>query len=271
MSVLDAPGGQQPRQFGQETDEQLLIRYAEGSLEAREEIARRYMPMARRLAARHSRSSEAQDDLDQVAYMGLLKTIDRYDPSAGSFVGYAVTTIRGELKRHFRDHGWTVHVARPVQERYLQVSAAADAFAASQGRTPTVGELADRTGLALEDVAEALDAAQGYSPTSLDAPAGADPDDPSRTLADTVGREEAGYDRVEFGEAVAPGFRRLPERQQRMLHMRFIEDLTQSEIAERCGVSQMHVSRLLRRSLNELLDTLTTSDIAGDGYGHNGL
>ena len=146
-------------------------------------------------------------------------------------------------------------MARPVQERYLQVTAATDAFATSRGRAPTVRELAQTTGLEIEDVVEALDAAQGYSPPSLDAPSGVDPEE-TRTLADTIGLEEAGYDRVEFRHDIAPAFRRLPERQQRMLYMRFVEDLTQSEIAAQCGVSQMHVSRLLRRSLNELLSTV---------------
>ena len=256
MSVLDRPPAGRDATHHHESDEQLLERYAQGSIEAREELAGRHMPMARRLASRHRRSSEPTEDLEQVAYLGLLKTIDRYDPGLGSFVGYAVTTIRGELKRHFRDHGWTMHVTRPVQERYLLVSAAADSLSASQGHSPTVRELAEETGLSMDEVVEALDAAQGYSPSSLDAPAGADPEDPSRTLADTVGREERGYARVELGEAIGPAFRRLPERQQDMLRMRFIEDLTQSEIAARCGVSQMHVSRLLRRSLNELMDTV---------------
>ena len=246
MSVLDRP----------QSDEELLARYAGGDLEARERIAQRHMPMARRLAARHRRSSEAAEDLEQVAYVGLLKTIDRYDPGAGSFVGYAVTTIRGELKRHFRDHGWTVHVARPVQERYLKINAAGDALTTALGRAPTVRELAEKTGLAIEDVVEALDAAQGYSPPSLDAPAGSDPEEASRTLADTVGREERGYALVDLGDAIEPAFRRLPEREQRMLHMRFVEDLTQSEIASRCGVSQMHVSRLLGRALKQLLEAL---------------
>ena len=122
MSVLDRPPWARSNRPPHESDEQLLERYAHGSLEAREEVARRHMPMARRLAARHRRSSEPFDDLEQVAYLGLLKTIDRYDPGLGSFVGYAVTTIRGELKRHFRDHGWTMHVTRPVQERYLMVA-----------------------------------------------------------------------------------------------------------------------------------------------------
>ena len=260
MSVLDRPSTGRDPVHHHESDEQLLERYASGSLEAREELARRHMPMARRLAARHRRSSEATEDLEQVAYLGLLKTIDRYDGGLGSFVGYAVTTIRGELKRHFRDHGWTMHVTRPVQERYLLVNAAADSLGASQGHPPTVKQLAAETGLSLDEVIEALDAAHGYSLPSLDAPAGSDPDDPSRTLADSVGLVERGYDRVELGEAVGPAFRRLPERQQEMLRMRFIEDLTQSEIAARCGVSQMHVSRLLRRSLNELLDTVGPDD-----------
>lgn len=256
MSVIDLPSSGRDVSYPLESDEQLLERYARGSLEAREEITRRHMPMARRLAARHRRSSESQEDLEQVAYLGLLKTIDRYDPALGSFVGYAVTTIRGELKRHFRDHGWTLHVSRPVQERYLMVTAATEALSASGRHTPTVKELAAKTGLAIEEVVEALDAAHGYSPPSLDAPAGVDPEDGSRTLADTVGHIDTGYDAVELGEAIRPAFRQLPERQQRMLRMRFVEDLTQSEIADRCGVSQMHVSRLLRRSLNQLLATV---------------
>jgi len=246
MSIIDAP----------RSDEQLLELYAEGSIEARGELAQRHMPMARRLANRHRRSSESTEDLEQVAYVGLLKTIDRYDPAAGSFVGYAVTTIRGELKRHFRDHGWTLHVARPLQERYLKVNAAAEALVSANGHAPSVKELAAKTGLEVGEVIEALDAAHGYSPPSLDAPAGIDPEDGSRTLGDTMGREEPGYSTVELGQAIAPAFRELPERERRMLHMRFIEDMTQSEIATRCGVSQMHVSRLLRRSLNQMLESI---------------
>ena len=256
MSALDPPPAGSEATPSHESDEQLLERYAQGSLEAREAIARRHMPMARRLAARHRRSSELSEDLEQVAYLGLLKTIDRYERGRGSFVGYAVTTIRGELKRHFRDHGWTVHVTRPVQERYLRVSAAADSLSSSQGRAPTVRQLADMTGLAMDEVAEALDAAHVYSPPSLDAPAGADPEDVSRTLGDTLGRTEPGYDTVDLEEAIEPALRRLPGREQQMLRMRFEEDMTQSEIAARCGVSQMQVSRLLRRSLTELLESV---------------
>jgi RNA polymerase sigma-B factor len=147
-----------------------------------------------------------------------------------------------------------MHVTRPVQERYLKVTAAADELATSLGRPATVKELAAKTGIDLDDVVEALDAGHGYSPPSLDAPVGGEWGEPSRTLGDTVGSAETGYERVELGEAIGPAFRRLPEREQAMLRMRFLEDLTQSEIAVRCGVSQMHVSRLLRRSLNALLE-----------------
>ena len=259
MSALSRSPARRTVAHPHDSDDQLIERYARGSLEAREEIAQRHMPMARRLARRHRRSNEPVEDLEQVAYLGLLKTIDRYEAGRGAFVGYAVTTIRGELKRYFRDHGWTMHVARPVQERYLKLIAASDALAAAQSRAPTLRELAAATGLAIEDVVEALDAGQDYSLRSLDAPAGADPEEATRTLADTIGGEEPGYDRVELGEAIGPAFRRLPKRQQRMLHMRFVEDLTQTEIAAHCGISQMHVSRILRRSLNELLDAVGPS------------
>ena len=235
------------------SDESLLRRYADGDLSAREEIVRRYMPLASRLAAKYRNSSEPREDLEQVAYLGLLKTIDRYRPDAGTFTGYAVTTIRGELKRHFRDHGWALHVTRPVQERYLKVNAASDALVAQLGRSPTPAEIAERTDLSLDEVAAALDAAHGYVARSLDAPIGGEAEGPGNTLADTVGGTDPGYETVELAQAVEPAFRELPSRQQQILRLRFVEDLTQADIAARCGVSQMHVSRLLRRSLDELL------------------
>jgi len=239
------------------SDDEFLRRYARGDLRAREELTRRHMPMAARLARHYRRSSEPRDDLEQVAYLGLLKSIDRYDPVVGHFLAYTITTIRGELKRHFRDHGWAMHMSRPLQDRYLEVTKAIEAATHELGHAPTPKELAKRTGLGLDEVIEALDAGNGYSPQSLDAPVGRQADeDMSRTLIDTVGRTESGYDRVEFGEAIAPAFRSLPEREQRIVKLRFVDDLTQSEIAAQCGVSQMHVSRLLRRSLNSLLAAL---------------
>jgi RNA polymerase sigma-B factor len=233
------------------SDQSLFRRYAEGDLDARAAIVERYMPLARRLAARYRRSGEAREDLEQVAYVGLLKTIDRFEPEAGSFIGYAIPSIRGELKRHFRDKGWGMRVPRPVQERWLKVSEATDQLTASRGHSPSVRELAARTGFSVEQVLEALDAAQAYAPRALDQPIAAD-DDGTRTLADSLGGDDPGYENVELGATLNPAFSALPDRQQQIMRLRFVEDLTQAQIAERFGISQMHVSRLLRRSLDHL-------------------
>jgi len=235
-------------------EEELLRRYAGGDVSAREELARRHMPLARRLAGRYRHTGEAQDDLEQVAYLGLLKAIDRYDAGRGPFVRYAVPNIMGELKRHFRDKGWGLHVPRSVQERVLLVNKASEALSGKLGRSPTPRDVAEHSGLALEDVLEAMDAASAYTPAALDAPQPGAEGEGERTLGDTLGGDDAHYEMVELGEAIAPAFQALPEREQTILKLRFIEDLTQSEIAERIGVSQMHVSRLLRRSLNQLND-----------------
>ncbi len=231
---------------------ELLRRYADGDVAAREEMARRFMPLARRLAGRYRNTGESLDDLEQVAYMGLLKAIDRYDPGRGPFVRYAVPNVMGELKRHFRDKGWGLHVPRSVQERVLVVNKASETLSARLGHSPSPRDLVAHTGIALEDLLEALDAASAYAPAALDAPQGSVEGEGERTLADTLGAEDAHYELVEIGQAIAPAFKALSKREQTILRMRFIEDLTQSEIATKIGVSQMHVSRLLRRSLNEL-------------------
>ena len=236
------------------SEEELLRRYAAGDVSAREELARRYMPLARRLAGRYRHTGEGQDDLEQVAYLGLLKAIDRYDVGRGPFVRYAVPNIMGELKRHFRDKGWGLHVPRSVQERVLVVNRASETLSGKLGRSPSPRDLAEQTGLDLEQVLEALDAASAYTPAALDAPQPGAEGEGERTLGDTLGGTDAHYELVELGEAIAPAFQALPEREQVILKLRFIDDLTQSEIAEKIGVSQMHVSRLLRRSLNQLSD-----------------
>ncbi|MEJ7818489.1 MAG: SigB/SigF/SigG family RNA polymerase sigma factor [Thermoleophilaceae bacterium] len=233
-------------------DEQaLLARYAQGEVGVRGTLAERYMPMARRLAARHRNSGEAREDLEQVAFVGLLKAIDRYDPDLGSFIGYAVPSIRGELKRHFRDKGWGMRVPRALQERWITVSAASETLSGRLGRSPTPKDIAHQTGLSLDEVLEALEASAAYSPRALDAPMALD-DDAGRTLGDSVGAEDAGFEMVELAQAIGPAFHDLPEREQQILRLRFVEDLTQLEIAGRVGISQMHVSRLLRRSVREL-------------------
>ena len=242
-----------------ETEQELLVRYAEGDVRAREEVINRLLPLAKRLAGRYRHTGESQDDLEQVAALGLIKAIDRYDPALGPFVRYAVPNIMGELKRHFRDKGWSMHVPRSVQERFLQVNEAMDQLSGRLGRSPTPKDIAAHTGLEVEDVLEALEASSAYSPVALDAPHPGD-DDGARTLGDSLGADDARYGFVELGQALAPAFRALPPREQTILKLRFIDDLTQSEIAEQVGVSQMHVSRLLRRSLDRL-------NAAAEGHG----
>lgn len=235
-----------------DTEERLLLDYQQrGDLGAREELVHRMLPLTKRLAGRYRHTGESQDDLEQVACLGLIKAIDRYDPDVGSFVRYAVPNIMGELKRHFRDKGWGMRVPRSMQERFLRVNEAINVLSGELGRSPTPRDLARHTGLKIEDVVEALELSTAYSPAALDAPfTGAE--DGDRTLGDSLGAEDPGYAAVDLGQAVTPAFRALPAREQTILKLRFMDDLTQSEIAERVGVSQMHVSRLLRRSLDRL-------------------
>jgi RNA polymerase sigma-B factor len=216
-----------------------------------DELVTNLLPLARRLAARYRHAGESQEDLEQVAYLGLVKAVDRYDPSAGPLVRYAVPTILGELRRHFRDKGWGVHVPRSVQENLLTVNRATERLATTLGRTPRARDIAAFTGLALDDVIEALDAGASYTPAALDAPQrGAESE--ARSLGDGLGSVDPNYELVELGQSIGPAFRELSARERAIVRLRFFEDLTQAEIAERVGVSQMHVSRLLRRALDTL-------------------
>jgi RNA polymerase sigma-B factor len=236
-------------------DHELLIRYhRDGDLEAREELIVRFIPLARQLAARYRGAGEAQDDLVQVACLGLLKAVDRYDPERGSaFTKYAVPTMLGELKRHFRDKGWAVHVPRATQELVLKVSDALGTLPAKLGRSPTPRDVAAALGASVEEVLEAMEAATAYEAASLDAPRpGGEDDDAGWTLADAVAQDDHGYELVEIGETLRGTIHALPGREREILRLRFEQDMTQAEIAERVGVSQMHVSRLLRRSLDRL-------------------
>lgn len=219
---------------------------------AREVLVRRFMPLARSLARRYGRSSEPFEDLLQVASLGLLKALDRYDPARGhSFASFAVPTILGEMRRYFRDSGWAVHVPRGAQERALKVRDAQERLANEQGRAPTVNQLAEFLELDCEDVIDALQALQSYETLSLDAPRpGADGD--AVSYGDAVGREDERFELVELDATVTSVLRRIPARERLILRTRFVDDLTQTEIAERVGISQMQVSRLLRRSLDQL-------------------
>jgi RNA polymerase sigma-B factor len=236
------------------TDETLLLRYHhEGDLGAREELVLRFMSLARQLASRYRHAGESQEDLVQVACVGLLKAVDRYDPlRGGGFTRYAVPTMLGELKRHFRDKGWSVHVPRATQELVLKVTDALGALPARLGRSPRPRDLAAAVGAPLEEVLEAMEAATAYEAASLDAPRATGNDDGDWTYADALGADDHGYELVEIGETLRGTLEALPKRERVILRLRFEEDLTQAEIAQRVGVSQMHVSRLLRRSLDRL-------------------
>ena len=256
------------------TERRLLARHRHGGdPAAREELVRRYLPLARRLASRFRYTGEAGDDLEQVAFLALVKAVDRYDPGRGNtFYSYAVPTILGELKHHLR-HAWAVHVPRAAQERALNVTKASRALSAQLGRSPRLTEVAEVTGLTTEQVIEALETADAYGALSLDVARGSDEDE-AGTYADALGESDSGYDRVEYGLSIGPAFRALPRRERIVIHLRFAEELTQTEIAQRIGVSQMHVSRLIRgaiaRMSEEVNGSVTSEPCSPDRAGSYG-
>ena len=222
-----------------------------GDPDVREALIRRYLPLARHNARRFQRPRDSFEDLLQVASYALVKAVDGFDPARGlAFTSYATPTIQGELKRYARDNGWGMHVPRGLQERVLEVERAASELTTEHGRSPTPGQIADLMGIPAEDVLEALEAATSHAPDSLDAPVGNGAE--ALTRADVIGGMDPGYELAEDAMTVAPALRRLPQREQKILSMRFGEELPQSEIARRLGISQMHVSRLLRRTLDGL-------------------
>jgi RNA polymerase sigma-B factor len=234
-------------------DMELLVRYHKrGDRAAREELVERMLPVVRQLARRYQRGSEQLEDLVQVGAVGLVKAIDGFDVDRGSpFMRYAVPTILGEIKRYFRDTGWAAHVPRGMQERVMEVKGAIEELSSVAGRSPSPGEVAEKLGMEREEVLEALEAATAYAAISLDAPR-SNEEGERESFAETVGQEDESYELVEDIAAVIPALDVLPERERLIVHLRFNEELTQSEIAERIGVSQMHVSRLLRRALERV-------------------
>jgi RNA polymerase sigma-B factor len=219
---------------------------------ARDALVRRYMPLTRGLARRYGCSSEPFEDLLQVASLGLIKALDRFDPERGhQFPSFAVPTILGEMRRYFRDSGWAVHVPRGAQERALKVRDAQERLSNEHGRAPTANQLAEYLELDLEDVIDSLQAIQAYETVSLDAPR-LRADSEVVAYGDTVGEDDERYELVELDATVTAVLGHIPPRERTILRMRFLDDLTQTEIAERVGISQMQVSRLLRRSLEQL-------------------
>jgi RNA polymerase sigma-B factor len=221
--------------------------------EARAELVELYRPLAEYLARRFYGRGEPLEDLIQVASIGLLKAIDRFDLGREvKFSTYATATIVGELKRHFRDKGWALRVPRRLQESGLKVGRAVTDLSQDLGRAPTVREIGERTGLSEEEVLEAMETVHAYTTASLDAPT----DDEGATSLQKLGEEDESFELLESWTSVAPAIRSLPQRERRILYLRFFRGLTQTQIAQEMGISQMHVSRLLSRTLRELREAV---------------
>ena len=236
-----------------------LARLAPDSMEFqrhRDKIVERCLPLADHIARRFEGRGEPRDDLIQVARVGLVNAVIRFDVDAGSdFVSFAVPTIMGEVRRHFRDNSWSVKVPRRLKELHLRLGSATADLSQRLGRAPTATELAGELGMDRDEVIEGLVAGSSYNTLSIDSGGGSDDDD-ARAIADTLGDVDAGLDQIENRESLRPLLEALPERERTVLVLRFFESMTQTQIADRVGISQMHVSRLLSKSLARLRDQL---------------
>jgi RNA polymerase sigma-B factor len=244
-----------------ENDKALLRRYHEqGDLAAREELIEQYMSLVRSLARRYSYRGEQLEDLVQIGAIGLIKAIDRFDIDRGvELTTYATPNIIGEIKRHFRDRGWSVRVPRGLQELNVQLSRLIEQLTVQLGRSPTIAELAQHASSTEEEVLEALESGRAYSPLSLSSGLGQEDGEELDPL-ESIGELEHQYEVSEDRAVLAPGFRVLDERERRILHLRFFSGLTQSQIAQQVGISQMHVSRLIRRALEKIRDEIAAEE-----------
>ena len=243
-----------------ESDKILLRRYhEEGDLAAREQLIEQYLSLVRSLARRYSYRGEQHEDLVQIGCIGLIKAIDRFDLERGvELTTYATPNIIGEIKRHFRDKGWAVRVPRGLQELNVQLSKLIEEKTVELGRSPTIPELAKAAGVQEEEVLEAIESGRAY--TSLSLSAGGSDEDGELDPLESLGTIEHQYEVSEDRAVLAPGFRALDERERRILHLRFFDGLTQSQIAQQVGISQMHVSRLIRRALEKIREEIATED-----------
>jgi RNA polymerase sigma-B factor len=224
----------------------------DGDRRAREQLIEQFLPLARKLARRYNASREPFDDLTQVASLGLVKAVERFDPDRGfAFTSFAVPTIVGELKRYFRDSGWALHVDRAAQERARKIIDAQRTLSAKTGRAPTVNELAQFLEISDEEILDGLQTAEAYDAVSLDAPVQSD-EDGATSRIESIGDDDDRLELVDEQATVFAAARHLPQREREILYLRFSEDLTQTEIADRIGISQMQVSRLLRKALSSL-------------------
>ena len=248
----------------QQGDKVLLRRYHEqGDLAAREQLIEQYMSLVRSLARRYSYRGEQLEDLVQIGAIGLIKAIDRFDVNRGvELTTYATPNIIGEIKRHFRDRGWSVRVPRGLQELNIQLSRLIEELTVQNGRSPTIPELAKAASVTDEEVLEALESGRAYTSLSLSAGSGGGDDDGELDPLESLGTEEHQYEVSEDRAVLEPGFRVLDERERKILHLRFFEGLTQSQIAQQVGISQMHVSRLIRRSLEKIREEIAAEQSA---------
>jgi len=243
-------------------DDKILLRkyHEEGDLHAREKLIEQYMSLVRSLARRYSYRGEQLEDLVQIGAIGLIKAIDRFDLERSvELTTYATPNIIGEIKRHFRDKGWAVRVPRGLQELNVQLSRLMEQLTVQFGRSPTIPELAKASGSTEEEVLEALESGRAYSALSLSAGGGGEGEDALDPL-ESIGSEEHQYEVSEDRAVLAPGFRALDDRERMILQLRFFDGLTQSQIAQQIGISQMHVSRLIRRSLEKIREEIAADE-----------
>jgi RNA polymerase sigma-B factor len=225
--------------------------------ELRDKLVTGHLPVAQHIARRFAHRGEPQDDLEQVATVGLINAVDRFEPDRGSdFLSYAVPTITGEVRRHFRDQAWSMRVPRRLKDLHVAIGAAVSELSQRLGRAPRPSELAAHLQCSTEEVLEGLEAASAYRSASLDEVLSADDDSSGHTAADALGAADSELDQVEYREAVRPLLESLPERERTILMLRFFGNLTQTQIAQQVGISQMHVSRLLAQTLATLRDRL---------------
>jgi RNA polymerase sigma-B factor len=258
VSAVAVPDGAGPhetlllREFARTRDQQL-----------KEHLVERFLPLARQLASRYRGGGEPMEDLVQIASVGLVNAISRFDPERGfSFASFAVPTILGELRHHFRDRGWSVHLDRGLKERHATVERAIGELSKRLGRSPSVAEISERVEMCEEDVLEAIDAGNAHHALSIDAgaPEGDDGDRPP--IVESLGEGEPGYEAVEYGEAIAPVIAELSGRDRAIVHLRVFDDRTQTEIADEIGVSQMQVSRILRATVERLRESVREPEVA---------
>ncbi len=254
-----------------EVEERVLLRRVRDDQDmlAREELITRYLPLVKSLARRFSSRGQPVEDLIQVGSIGLIKAVDRFDLDRGVELStYATPTILGEIKRYFRDKGWAVKVPRALQDLNVRLNKVIEQLTVELRHSPTIAELAEATGVSEEEVVEALESGRAYSTVSIYT-GGANDDDDSMELLDCLGSDEGAYEVFEQRRVLAPAMERLDPRERLILHLRFFEGMTQTQVAARIGISQMHVSRLIRKSIDNLRQYMVEDALTGSGRGED--